>query len=506
MLDCTTGSFAETPGEKEPRRTTARLLVTLLAAGFFSSIAHAAPILLSAANDAFAVNKVDLLVDVDGQRTLDDVRQDSAAFRPLSGGVYSLGFVNAPVWVRLSLQNDSDIESWVFDMSNPRLGRVDLFLLNAHGEVVTARASGVQLGAEGRQFPYSAPAWKLPLPPGQPYTLYLRVHHQGALVFDTTFYTPSAFNAHLHAVHFNNYMFEGALLAMVGLMLLIYLGLRERSYLWHATLAATFLLFAASASGTANLLLWPNATWWADHAPSILGMLMGASAIPSALTFFGKRRIPPALYAAAKWVAVLALFNAVLCFTDWTAKYYIRALISFLVPLIVTLLALSGLKTGNRSARFYFVGWAVAVIAAALGIVRDMGVPIVPGFSHLELTWIFFIGIMAWGLALTGRIQEEQRRNRATLEVEVERRTHQLRDALAEVKTLSGLLPICSHCKKIRDDDGFWREVEAYVSQHTDADFSHGLCPACLHELYPEYYGKKDSEPDAPDSPSTSEG
>jgi CHASE3 domain sensor protein len=61
-------------------------------------------------------------------------------------------------------------------------------------------------------------------------------------------------------------------------------------------------------------------------------------------------------------------------------------------------------------------------------------------------------------------------------------------EALAEVKTLSGLLPICAGCKSIRDDNGYWRRLEAYISEHSQAEFSHGLCPKCASELYPEAF------------------
>jgi phosphoserine phosphatase RsbU/P len=60
-----------------------------------------------------------------------------------------------------------------------------------------------------------------------------------------------------------------------------------------------------------------------------------------------------------------------------------------------------------------------------------------------------------------------------------------LQAALAEVKTLSGILPICAGCKKIRDDKGFWNQVEAYIQTHSLAKFSHGLCPDCTARLYP---------------------
>jgi len=64
-----------------------------------------------------------------------------------------------------------------------------------------------------------------------------------------------------------------------------------------------------------------------------------------------------------------------------------------------------------------------------------------------------------------------------------------LEKALAEVKTLRGILPICSFCKKIRDDEGYWNQVEVYVRERSDADFSHSICPDCLKEHYPEEYG-----------------
>lgn len=63
----------------------------------------------------------------------------------------------------------------------------------------------------------------------------------------------------------------------------------------------------------------------------------------------------------------------------------------------------------------------------------------------------------------------------------------QLENALNEIKTLSGLLPICANCKKIRDDEGYWQDVAVYFRDRTDVDFSHGICPDCFEVLYPEF-------------------
>jgi len=71
--------------------------------------------------------------------------------------------------------------------------------------------------------------------------------------------------------------------------------------------------------------------------------------------------------------------------------------------------------------------------------------------------------------------------------MELRRLTGKLEEALAESKKLSGLLPICSSCKRIRDDEGYWQALECYLSNHALVEFSHGLCPRCATRLFPEY-------------------
>jgi DNA repair exonuclease SbcCD ATPase subunit len=72
----------------------------------------------------------------------------------------------------------------------------------------------------------------------------------------------------------------------------------------------------------------------------------------------------------------------------------------------------------------------------------------------------------------------------------------ELLQALAQVKTLRGILVICSSCKKIRDENGFWSEIESYIKSHSQAEFSHSICPDCMNRLYPEYSETRDSAAD----------
>ena len=84
------------------------------------------------------------------------------------------------------------------------------------------------------------------------------------------------------------------------------------------------------------------------------------------------------------------------------------------------------------------------------------------------------------GIALD--ITEQKR-----LEEQRERLIADLRNALTHIKTLRGLLPICAACKKIRDNHGYWKQIEEYISDHSDAKFSHGICSECRQKLYPKW-------------------
>ena len=88
--------------------------------------------------------------------------------------------------------------------------------------------------------------------------------------------------------------------------------------------------------------------------------------------------------------------------------------------------------------------------------------------------------------ALRSSIEIALVRNRASRERD--RLIAQLENALQEVKRLSGLLPICASCKRIRGQHDTWQQIEDYISSHSEADFSHSICPDCARELYPEIF------------------
>jgi len=101
--------------------------------------------------------------------------------------------------------------------------------------------------------------------------------------------------------------------------------------------------------------------------------------------------------------------------------------------------------------------------------IDDSGAPIKDENGNL-------IGVVLIFRDITLRRRSEEERERLILE---------LQEALAKIKRLKGLLPICAYCKKIRDDQGYWNQIEAYIAEHSEADFSHSICPECAEKLYP---------------------
>ncbi len=105
-------------------------------------------------------------------------------------------------------------------------------------------------------------------------------------------------------------------------------------------------------------------------------------------------------------------------------------------------------------------------------------------FFDLTLTlipWPAGDAVLASIRDASGRILMEQEQDKLICE---------LKQAMEKIKTLRGLLPICSHCKKVRNDEGYWQQVEVYVRDHSMAEFSHGICPDCMKKYYSEYFGE----------------
>lgn len=136
-----------------------------------------------------------------------------------------------------------------------------------------------------------------------------------------------------------------------------------------------------------------------------------------------------------------------------------------------------------------FGGWRMGLLATVLAggagvwlFVRPFDQANVHDIQDATQTLLF--GLTGCGISL---LAEQLRRARERAEEETREREAliaQLRESIENVRVLHGLLPICAGCKKIRDDKGYWQQLEVYIRDHSEADFSHGLCPDCVKRYW----------------------
>lgn len=159
-----------------------------------------------------------------------------------------------------------------------------------------------------------------------------------------------------------------------------------------------------------------------------------------------------------------------------------------------------------------FVGWLDYTTGPELGFFVFYFIPLALVAWHGNAAWCMFFSILASIVWLEADIYAGQyytknhigywnagirflaflcialMTNRVrSLLTEERRLNEELTKAASEIKVLSGLLPVCASCKKIRNEQGAWKEMEVYISEHSEADFSHGICEECAKRLYPEY-------------------
>ncbi len=175
-------------------------------------------------------------------------------------------------------------------------------------------------------------------------------------------------------------------------------------------------------------------------------------------------------------------------------KVFVRRTMVFVVTIIsVLFLGVMDYITGWEFGFFVFYFIPIALSAWLLGIRYSIGISILssivwfisdyysgyPYSSVLFRYWNAGIRFLSF-LSISFSISYYQ------LLIKERLLSQELKESLGNVKTLSGLIPICAACKKIRDDEGYWKQVEEYVGEHTEAQFSHGLCPDCYQKYRKE--------------------
>jgi len=179
-------------------------------------------------------------------------------------------------------------------------------------------------------------------------------------------------------------------------------------------------------------------------------------------------------------IVVVVTLTGVVCASDFLIPLGIAIGVLYIVPVLATLwIAGRGITTGAAIA-------ATGLISLKFVLASQSGIP------WMVLSNRAISVFVVWATAL---LVLQRKRNEQTLREqqdalrrandELERRVD---DAVKKLKILRGFLPICANCKNIRDEQGYWHAVEDYVTSRSEVNFSHGLCPVCLKQLYPDYF------------------
>jgi hypothetical protein len=254
----------------------------------------------------------------------------------------------------------------------------------------------------------------------------------------------------------------------------------------------------ASMGGFGPAYLYPSNTWLGgDGIPFIIAtsyalMIVFAREFLNLRAYRWLERGAQILIA---WAFLLSLASFLL---PLAVSYQIITPMIFIYSLFSLFTGVIAWRRGRTEARFFIAGqlasW-ISLIVTGLAMSNVIAAhPLIGQSPALGAA----VDAMLFSLALGDRIrliqrariaaEEQARRN---LEIRSEELERLVVARTAEIKTLHGILPICANCKKIRTDDGAWQQLESYISQHTDAQFSHGICADCIQELYPGIQRKR---------------
>jgi hypothetical protein len=196
---------------------------------------------------------------------------------------------------------------------------------------------------------------------------------------------------------------------------------------------------------------------------------------------------------------------------SWIFLFYLRRirqrkLESRFITTLLVILAIDAFRTLFES--LYFGAWYTSLVGLIPRSIHDFLIRpenvLIPKVLNVVAAVLIIVIVLRRWFPQEEEERERQRSHVLALEKEIRERKQaeaekenliaELQRTLEEVKTLRGILPICSFCKKVRDDEGYWRQVDVYIKQQTDVDFSHSVCPECVRKHYPEFIPRHEDD------------
>ncbi len=376
--------------------------------------------------------RLEILEDPTGQLTIEDVASPEfeGQFAPSQEETPNFGYTNSAYWARFRVRNEaSQTTEWRLALQDARMGYVDLYLPTPDRQGYVKKQAGRLLPFTSREVPYHQFIFNLPLPSQAEQTIYLRFQTESAMVFPLTLWSLEAFAQYNQREQFILGLFYGIMLIMLGYNLLLFLIVRDRSYLFLVLFIAGFLLNQASRDGLAHQYLWPG--WPNRFGIELFGLLTIVSALKFTSTFLATKTSIPRLH---KGITLLMIIPGLMILLIPFVRF-LTTILSALTLLAVPVAVVAGFirwRQGYRPARYYLLAWLTFFGAVILFGLTAFGLLPSNTLTEKSMPVGSVLLVLLFSLALADQINvlkaETEQANRVL--GESERRLAQFLDAL----------------------------------------------------------------------------
>lgn len=411
---------------------------------------------------------------------------DTGVGVPINETQLAIGTREAVVWCCLRVENPTNTKAYVLEITNPRLSFVD-FYLGSDARNLDVVQLGAARPADNRPFRHPSPAVEVDLPAGGAKTIYWSVRNTGDMRFGATLWHRNAFLKSALSSNQMTLLMLGALAMLWMTQMLIFISLRERGYFYLSVFLLSWIFSYLAATGFGSLFIWGDATIIGERGPTIGAYLMCGSFLLFTNGLLNMPRYSLALSRLALAMVGVCVFGiAFTLASNHIFRIYLDVALTFATPAVAIAMGVLALRKGHPSAWLFLVTWGFVHFVGIFLLILRTYLLTDHWFGALLMNMLVLGSVLAWNLDLTRRVRVKMREKQKTLEAEVAARITALEEAETQLEDLARLLPICSHCKNIRDDKGYWNSVESFLCEHTQVNLTHGLCPHCLEVLYPD--------------------
>lgn len=361
------------------------------------------PLVLTDAQQEYRLEEnLELLHDTTGTLTFQEILSpvNENKFVPNDGTIPNLGFSGSTYWIRARVRNESTRQDWLLNLMDARIPYLDMYRVAGDGSLLDTIHTGDYMPFATRQIEHRGFVFLLALPPRSSGTFYLRVESPFAADISALILTPGALAAQERTTYLVYGLFYGAMLIMAGYNLIVFISLRDRTYLYLAIVILGFAASKATQDGLGHQYLWPQiGNNWTSEIAILITMLATSFFTTSFLQL--EVRAPTTNLAFNIWRGITTSLLLLVPFFNILPVAVVLLGLEFVLILIAILRAWN---SGYRPARLFLATWILPLVATAVYVLYNVGIlPSEYFTSNILLAFLAALALL-WSLVLADRI------------------------------------------------------------------------------------------------------